>query len=151
MTAWTYSDGGYTDAGKPARRTNTGDCVARALAIAMQRPYAEVYAELAEGKAEQRQGKRKLGKDGVRTASRGISVKRKWFQDYMRTAGWAWTPTMGIGTGCKVHLRADELPAGRIVASLSRHYCAVIDGVIHDLFDPSRDGTRCVYGYWSKP
>jgi hypothetical protein len=26
----------------------------------------------------------------------------------------------------------------------------VIDGVIHDLYDPSRDGTRCVYGYYQK-
>jgi hypothetical protein len=26
----------------------------------------------------------------------------------------------------------------------------VIDGVIHDTFDPSRGGTRCVYGYWIK-
>ena len=22
------------------------------------------------------------------------------------------------------------------------------DGVVHDTYDPSRDGTRCVYGYW---
>jgi hypothetical protein len=33
---------------------------------------------------------------------------------------------------------------------VSKHYCAVIDGVIHDTSDPSRDGTRCVYGYWIK-
>ena len=52
---------------------------------------------------------------------------------------------------CTVHLRADELPAGRIIASLSRHVVAVIDGVIHDIYDPSRDGTRCVYGYWTVP
>jgi len=24
----------------------------------------------------------------------------------------------------------------------------VIDGVLHDTHDCSRDGTRCVYGYW---
>ncbi len=29
-----------------------------------------------------------------------------------------------------------------------RHYTAVIDGVINDTHDPSREGTRCVYGYW---
>jgi hypothetical protein len=27
---------------------------------------------------------------------------------------------------------------------------AVIDGVIHDTYDPSRDGKRCVYGYFTK-
>ena len=57
---------------------------------------------------------------------------------------------MFIGSGCKVHLRNDELPAGRLIVCLSRHYTAVIDGVIHDTHDPSRGGTRCVYGYWRK-
>lgn len=41
-----------------------------------------------------------------------------------------------------------ELPSGRLIVAVSRHLCAVIDGVIHDTFDPSRDGTRCVYGYF---
>ena len=39
---------------------------------------------------------------------------------------------------------------GRLIVAVSRHYCAVIDGVIHDLYDPSRNGTRCVYGYWKQ-
>jgi hypothetical protein len=76
-------------------------------------------------------------------------VSRKWFKDYMLSLGFTWTPTMTIGKGCTVHLRPDELPPGGLVVSLSRHYAAVIDGVVHDIFDPSRDGTRCVYGYWS--
>jgi hypothetical protein len=37
---------------------------------------------------------------------------------------------------------------GKLVVSLSRHYAAVIDGVIRDTHDCSRDGNRCVYGYW---
>ena len=78
----------------------------------------------------------------------GIHVKRKWCQDYMRELGFVWVPTMGIGTGCKVHLRARELPKGRLVVSCSKHWTAVIDGVIHDNHDPSRGGRRCVYGYW---
>jgi hypothetical protein len=55
---------------------------------------------------------------------------------------------MQIGSGCTVHLSADELPSGRLVVSVSKHLTAVIDGVIHDTHDPSRRGTRCVYGYW---
>jgi len=35
--------------------------------------------------------------------------------------------------------------------SVWRHLTAVIDGVIHDTHDPSRDGTRSVYGYYSQP
>jgi hypothetical protein len=66
----------------------------------------------------------------------------------MKQLGWMWTPTMQIGSGCTVHLRADELPPGRLVVSVSKHLTAVIDGVIHDTHDCSRRGTRCVYGYW---
>jgi hypothetical protein len=69
----------------------------------------------------------------------------------MEHLGWEWVPTMKIGTGCRVHLRADELPSGRLIAATSGHWCAVIDGTIHDTHDPSRGGKRCVYGYWHKP
>ena len=27
----------------------------------------------------------------------------------------------------------------------------VKDGVLYDTYDCSRNGTRCVYGYWNKP
>jgi hypothetical protein len=67
----------------------------------------------------------------------------------MKELGFTWTPTMTIGSGCTVHLRADELPSGRLVCSVSNHNVAVIDGVIHDTYDCSRKGSRCVYGYWS--
>jgi folate-dependent phosphoribosylglycinamide formyltransferase PurN len=57
---------------------------------------------------------------------------------------------MNIGSGCTVHLRADELPGGTIVCQCSRHLVAVVDGVLQDTHDSSRSGTRCVYGYWSR-
>lgn len=144
--AFNHNDGGRLDAG---RKGSTGDCVARAIAIAAQLPYEKVYADLAAGNATQRRGKyESKSKAGKATASRGINTGRKWFKDYMTGLGFEWHSTMGIGTGCTVHLKADELPAGRIIATLSRHWCAVIDGVINDIYDPSRGGTRCVYGYW---
>ena len=46
-----------------------------------------------------------------------------------------------LGRGCTVHLRAEELPAGRLVVSLSKHVTAVVNGVIRDTYDPSRGGT----------
>jgi hypothetical protein len=49
-----------------------------------------------------------------------------------------------------VHLKADERPPGRLIVVCSRHYTAVIDGLIHDTYDPSREGTRAVYGYYEK-
>lgn len=58
---------------------------------------------------------------------------------------------MTIGSGCKIHLDANELPRGTIIVSLSKHLTCVKDGVIYDTYDCSRDGDRCVYGYWREP
>jgi len=77
-------------------------------------------------------------------------VKRQLYKDYLKSFGWTWTATMGIGTGCTVHLADGELPMGTLIVSVSRHLVAVIDGVIQDTHDCSRGGTRCVYGYWRK-
>lgn len=136
------NDGGRADAGY---KGNAGDCVCRSIAIATGLPYEEVYARLAKETGAQRAGKR-----GKRSASagNGVNVGRKWFKDYMASLGFTWTPTMGIGTGCKVHLKDGELPMGKLVVAVSKHYTCVIDGVINDTFNPERDGTRCVYGYW---
>jgi hypothetical protein len=136
------------DGGRAAAGFNgtTGDCVVRAIAIATGRPYREVYDGINQLASLERRGRRKRGVSNARTAVYKATIVR-----FMREMGWEWTPTMGIGTGCRVHLRADELPEGRLLASLSRHTVAVIDGVIHDTHDCSRDGTRCVYGYWQPP
>ena len=47
-------------------------------------------------------------------------------------------------------MSANELPNGIVICRLSRHLTTVIDGVIFDTYDCSRDGTRMVYGYWTK-
>lgn len=140
-----YNDGGREEAGYKGR---AGDCVCRAVTIASGRPYREVYERLAEGNGSQRRAKG-AAKKRARSARNGVSVKRKWFKDYMRELGFSWTPTMAIGSGCTVHVRPDELPSGRLVLALSNHYAAFIDGELHDTYDSSRDGSRCVYGYWS--
>ena len=136
-----------TDGGRQAAgfKGNAGDCVVRAVAIASEQPYQIVYDALGEGCRTQRNTK------GRKASARdGVNVKRKWFKDYMASLGFEWFPTMGIGTGCKVHLHDGELPAGRLIVSVSKHYTAVINGVIHDAFDPQRNGKRCVYGYWTQ-
>ena len=55
---------------------------------------------------------------------------------------------MQVGSGCKVHVRKDELPRGRLILRLSKHLCAFVDGVVYDISDPSREGNRAVYGYY---
>ena len=140
-----FNDGGRAATG---RKGFTGDCVCRSIAITSGLPYEDVYQVLANGMGTQRKTKRSSKGTGKYSASKGVSTRRKWFKDYMESLGYTWVPCMGVGTGCKVHMKADELPAGRIICVVSRHYSAVIDGVINDTYDPSRNGTRCVYGYW---
>lgn len=166
-----FDDGGRQASG---RKGFAGDCVCRAVAIASGQPYDAVYRRLASERGEQRVTKRSSKKRA--SAREGINTRRKWFKDYMAELGFEWVPTMQIGSGCKVHLCAEELPSGRIIVAVSKHYTAVIDGVIHDTHDPRRDAhyvespgdhrplragewrlpsgeiagvsRRCVYGYW---
>jgi len=153
--AFVFDDGGRSNSGYRGR---AGDCVARSVAIASGKAYSEVYAALSGGAEHERKSRGASARNGIHTT-------RKWFKDYMRSIGFVWTPTMHIGQGCKVHLLRGELPAGRLVVALSKHYTAVIDGVIHDTYDPTRAtlypddkgragggygrmAHRCVYGYW---
>ena len=144
-----YNDGGRAAAGF---KGEAGDCVARAIAIASGRPYREIYKRCAEINANYSGRSKKATKmKGVRSARHGVWTQAAAFKAYMIELGFRWQVCMKIGTGCKVHMREDELPAGRVIVSLSRHYAAVIDGILHDTYDCSRDGTRCVYGYWYLP
>jgi hypothetical protein len=144
-----YDDGGRREAGFTAAAR--GDCVCRAIAIATGKPYREVYDELAAlGRRERTRVSKRTGKARPRS-SPASGVYTPTIRRYLTSLGWEWHPTMGIGTGCTVHLRKGELPGGRLIVSVSKHIVAVIDGVIHDTHDCTRDGTRCVYGYWTPP
>lgn len=128
---WIYDDGGRSRYFKGF----AGDCAIRAVAIASGEDYKKVYNEfkdLNDGKS---------CRDGTPP-----KVTKK----YMKLHGWKWQATMGIGTGCRVHLKADELPGGVIIARVTGHIVCVKDGVIYDTHDCSRRETRCVYGYWYK-
>ena len=164
-----FDDGGRIEAGF---KGSAGDCVVRALAIVSGLPYMDIYDRASDGCRTQRLTKRSRVKASARN---GVNTKRKWFRDYMAELGFAWTPTMHIGSGCKVHLCAEELPSGSLVVAVSKHYTTMIDGVIHDTHDPRREtvwimpmpdrslrpneyfigddtmkrvSERCVYGYW---
>lgn len=127
-----FNDGGRASAGF---KGEARDCVTRAISIAAQMPYLEVYD---------------LVNQNLKTGSARTGVPKPVTRKVLADLGWRWVPTMKIGQGCKVHLKADELPAGRIICQVSAHVVAVIDGVIYDTHDSSRDGSRCVYGYWIK-
>ena len=143
------------------------------MAIATGIPYQEVYDALSEV-----MNAGKVRPAGKRTPRTGTPMEAA--KTYLASVGWEWVPVMKIGSGCTMHLCAEELPGGRIVTRLSRHFCAVVDGEIHDTFDPNDRGVtiyppgcpqdqipkgarwlengngwayspqRCVYGYWRK-
>jgi hypothetical protein len=150
---WVYDDGGRVAAGYKGK---AGDCVTRSIAIATGLPYQQVYDAINQEAKRERTGKRKRGKSSAR-----MGVHKPTYRRYLESLGWKFTPTMGIGTGCKVHLADGELPIGRLIVVVSRHLVAVIDGVIHDTHDPQRAtiiceggiqriAHRCVYGYFSR-
>lgn len=144
--AWKYNDGGRKDAGYKGK---AGDCVVRSIAIATEQPYQKVYDDLWELNRVHEANRPKRKRRG-KTSPRDGNTRTVIIRRYMESLGWEFIATMGFGTGCKVHLKADELPKGRLVVRVSKHLCAVIDGIIHDTYDPSRNGTRCVYGYYQK-
>lgn len=125
---YNYNDGGRSKYFKG----QVGDCVCRAVAIATGKDYKEVYKEIS-----------KL----IGYTPRN-SVKKKDTKKIMEHYGFTWVSCMGIGTGCTTHLRESELPKGTIICQVTGHVTTVIDGVINDNHDPSRNGSRCVYGYW---
>ena len=137
-----YSDGGRS---KYFDTKNVGDCVCRAICNATGKDYMEVYKALnaiaKEESDKKHPGKRSSARNGVYK-----DTSRK----YLESIGWVWHPTMTFGSGCKVHLKAGELPKGNLIVQVSKHKTCVKDGVLYDTYDCSRGETRCVYGYFTK-
>ena len=127
-----YNDGGRS---KYFKAKNVGDCAIRAIAIATGKDYKEVYDDL-----------KKL--NGGKSCRDG--TPKKVDKKYLIQLGWVWHPTMLIGQGCRMHLDANELPKGTLIVNVSHHLTCVKDGIIHDTYNCSRNGNRCVYGYWTK-
>lgn len=123
-----YNDGGRSKYFKGV----AGDCVTRAIAIATGMDYKEVYDTI---------------KDLLQHTPRNGLTKQE-TKDIMDYFGFTRVSCMTIGGGCHYHLREEDLPSGTIICQVSHHLTTIIDGVINDTFNPSRDGNRCVYAYW---
>lgn len=138
-----YSDGGRSNYFKGT--SGVGDCAVRAICNATGKDYLEVYNAINEIAKGERHGSRKRGVSNARTGVYIGTMKK-----YLASIGWKWVATMQIGSGCQTHLDERELPNGTLILNVSRHFTCVKEGVIYDTFNPSRGGTRCVYGYWHK-
>ena len=125
-----YNDGGRKESG---RKGSAGDCGVRAMAVALDLDYDTCYKELAQ--ANKDAGYKKSARNGL---------MKEVFQGVLKKHGWTWrkAPTF---PGRKAY--ASDLPQGTYICRMSRHYAAIIDGVLHDTFNSSG---KMVYGYWAK-
>lgn len=138
-----YNSGGRENYFKKER---VGDCVCRAIAIANDMDYLEVYNMINEYAKQEHITKRKKKKSNARNGVFKGTEKK-----ILETLGWKWVACMQIGKGCQVHLRANEIPMNKtIICQVSHHLTVVKNGVINDTYNCSREGNRCVYGYWVK-
>ena len=132
LMEYIYNDGGRSKYFKG----KANDCVCRAISIASNRDYKEVYDSL----------KKALG-----TPRNGVFTTNKAFKDWMVANGFVWTPCSGIGVKTSVHFIEGELPKGRLVCSVTKHYVAVVDNKVYDTWDSrynSFNEVRRIYGYW---
>lgn len=128
-----FNDGGREVAGFKGK---TRDCVTRAIVIATELPYREVYDELnALAKQHEREHPRFYKRRKVSSSRTGVG--KHIYRPFLESLGWTWVPTMAIGSGCRTHLVADELPAGRLIVRVSKHLTSVVDGILNDTWDCS--------------
>jgi hypothetical protein len=160
LCQWVKDDGGRAASGianSNNRRTETGDCVTRAIAIATGKPYAEVHDALTvrtvrhvyDGGDSRYPEWSKWAKrrGGVRAFDPDHGCPLGAYGPYLASLGWRCTSTKSQ----RIRLRADELPPGRLVVHIRQHLVAVIDGVIHDIYDSGGSGRVRVQHYWTAP
>lgn len=128
---WHYTDGGRKEAGFLGK---TGDCAARALAIAESMAYVEAYKLVAQ--ANKDAGGKKSARDGI---------MKNVFHKLLVELGYQWhsAPKYEGRKARPCDFRHD----GVIIARQARHFVAVVNGTVMDTWDST---DKMVYGYWKK-
>ena len=127
------TNGGRKEAGY---KGNAGDCVIRSIAIATGKPYKEVYDQL---HIRQKSFCQKIGMK-QRSIRRGV-YPQVW-QPYAESLGFKYLD------GSK-KFTWDTLPKNKtLIIVVDRHLSCVINGVIHDSWDPS---SKEIYGVMESP
>lgn len=129
MTTWVYNDGGRAEAGY---KGTAADCVVRAIAIAMDLPYKVIYEDLRRTLLTYRQGSPRNG------------IPDDLMKRYLAKLGFRYKKIVSD----TVTLHKDELPKGKAIADLPGHVSAVIDGIVHDAYNPNHKKAQRLYGYW---
>lgn len=120
----------YTDGGRSKYYTlkNVGDCVIRAIAIATEKDYKKLVEETWEF-----------------TKNYGLQISDQTvYELYLESIGWERVSSPKF-KGRKA--KAKDLPKGRYIMSQANHLSALVDGVIHDIWNTSN---RMVYCYYRK-
>jgi len=131
VSGWNLTDGGRKEAGFLG---STGDCAARALAIAHDMPYVDAYKLCAQA-----------NKDAGGSKSVRGGIMKNIYHKVLKELGYEWHPAPKYD-GRKARPR-DFKRDGIIIARQARHFVAVVDGICFDTFDSS---DKMVYGYWKK-
>lgn len=127
---YVYNDGGRRAAGY---KGNCGDCVVRAIAIALDLDYKETYLQLA------RLNKIALGK---RSCRRGVSKDA--YEKFLKDRGWVWHRAPKFEGRKAKHY---DMPKGQVVIGrMAKHLAAVIDTTVHDTWDSTH---KMIYGYYA--
>lgn len=137
---WNYNDAGY----EKYKNELPNDSYTRAIAIALNLSYRDAYNLIDEYIHNEEL-------DEVYINNCRSEVVKDVVKRILKDRGWEYVSKMRFGTGCILHLKKEELPSGTIIVQISKGLTTLIDGVINDIYDPSRNGTRCVYSIWTKP
>lgn len=133
LFSYQYDDGGRSD----YFPKKAGDCVCRAIAITTGIDYMDIF---------------ELLKETMKcNPNRGILCHKPEFRRMMNKLGFRY----GVVSGMAAHLRKGEIPSkGRLVCLTKRHAIAVIDGVVHDIYDSRfvyrgiEKKEQTIYGYY---
>lgn len=125
---YVFNDGGRVKAGFKSQT----DCGIRAMAIACNIPYNEARKYLKEASKNGRKGSGAIA-TGIYKEDMEAALKKFGF---VRKS----SPKL-VGRKARYY----DLPKGRIVAHMAKHFAAVIDGELHDSWDSSN---KMVYDYW---
>ena len=125
MIKFNENDGGRQEAGYKGQ---TYDCVIRSIAITSDIPYKEVYKELQE---RQKAFSEKNFPNKKRAQSVRSGVYTSVWVDYVAELGYKQIPVDSGVTSW------DDIPkAGKLLIRVPQHLSCVMDGIIHDTWDP---------------
>lgn len=122
---WTEDDGGRAAAGFGG---TAGDCVVRAICIALGQDYEATYTDIM----------------ALAAASPAKGVCTSVLRPYLGQRGW------GFHYVGRKPLNAANLPQQpRLIVSLNQHVAAIVDGVVRDTYSSAGKGQRKFYGYFA--